>query len=218
MIIHIVAGGPNQYTPDLTVYRNNPDIIWIGVDRGTVYLLENGLEPNVAIGDFDSVTIEDYSVLKERHINIVKYPAEKDETDMELALHLALNRYKPKLIRIFGATGGRLDHFFANIHLFTVTKEKHPNVSLEVIDKRNTIEVKTPGLYKIEKSVDKCYISFIPMTKTVENLTLEGFKYPLKNRHISFGSTLCISNELIYDSGTYSFSKGILLVIRSGDE
>jgi thiamine pyrophosphokinase len=47
---------------------------------------------------------------------------------------------------------------------------------------------------------------------------LEGFKYPLKNRHIFFGSTLCISNELIYDFGTYSFTNGILLVIRSCDD
>ena len=61
------------------------------------------------------------------------------------------------------------------------------------------------------------YISFIPMTTSVENLTLTGFKYPLNNEHISFGSTLCISNELITNLGTYSFTKGILLVIRSAD-
>ena len=51
----------------------------------------------------------------------------------------------------------------------------------------------------------------------VENLTLLGFKYPLSNRHISFGSTLCISNELISEYGTYSFTSGILLTIRSKD-
>jgi thiamine pyrophosphokinase len=39
----------------------------------------------------------------------------------------------------------------------------------------------------------------------------------LKNRHISIGSTLCISNELISDYGTFSFSEGILIVIRSHD-
>jgi thiamine pyrophosphokinase len=61
------------------------------------------------------------------------------------------------------------------------------------------------------------YISFLPMTLAVTNLTLDGFKFPLKDRHISMGSTLCISNELISDYGTFSFSKGILLVIRSDD-
>jgi len=48
-------------------------------------------------------------------------------------------------------------------------------------------------------------------------LTLEGFKYPLSNCHISLGSTLCISNELLSSSGTFSISEGIVMVVRSSD-
>ena len=68
----------------------------------------------------------------------------------------------------------------------------------------------------MDKRLDKKYISFVPLTLKLRS-TLDGFKYPLKNRHISIGSTLCISNELISDNGTFSFSEGILLVIRSSD-
>ncbi|MEH7308113.1 thiamine diphosphokinase, partial [Neobacillus drentensis] len=71
--------------------------------------------------------------------------------------------------------------------------------------------------YTIEKLDTKKYISFVPLTLNIRNLTLEGFKFPLYNRHISIGSTLCISNELISDYGTFSFSEGILIVIRSHD-
>ena len=64
---------------------------------------------------------------------------------------------------------------------------------------------------------DKKYISFVPVSLNINGLTLEGFKYPLKDCHISIGSTLCISNELIRDYGTFSFSEGILIVVRSSD-
>ncbi|MFP3490646.1 thiamine diphosphokinase, partial [Staphylococcus sp. SIMBA_130] len=47
--------------------------------------------------------------------------------------------------------------------------------------------------------------------------TLVGYRYPLIERHISWGSSLCISNELVEENGSYSFSSGILLVVRSSD-
>jgi thiamine pyrophosphokinase len=77
--------------------------------------------------------------------------------------------------------------------------------------------VKAPGKYTVKKIKDKKYISFVPASLDVKDLTLDGFKYPLKDCHISVGSTLCISNELIRDCGTFSFSEGILIVVRSSD-
>lgn len=216
MIVHIVAGGPEFYLPNLSEYKEEGDIIWVGVDRGSIHLLNYGFIPDIAVGDFDSITAEEYDLLKEKNINIEKHPPEKDETDMELALTLAFS-YNPNRIRIFGATGGRLDHFLGNLFFLINLKERNEHIAFEMIDRKNLIEVKQPGTYKIKRLPDKQYISFIPITKNVENLTLDGFKYPLNNRHIFFGSTLCISNELIYNYGTYSFSKGILLVIRSND-
>ncbi|XBO87183.1 hypothetical protein AAGG52_10200 [Bacillus licheniformis] len=63
----------------------------------------------------------------------------------------------------------------------------------------------------------KPYISFLPFTETVKNLSLKGFKYSLNKCHIALGSTLCISNELIHSQGAFSFSEGILIMIRSTD-
>lgn len=216
MIVHIVAGGPESNLPNLNEYKEDGDIIWVGVDRGAIYLLNYGFIPEIAVGDFDSITAEEYDLLKENNLNIQRHPPEKDETDMELALNLAFS-YKPNKVRIFGATGGRLDHFLGNLFFLMNINEKTENVAFEMVDRNNFIEIQHPGTYKIKKIPNKQYISFIPITKKIENLTLNGFKYPLINRHIFFGSTLCISNELIYNYGTYSFSKGILLVIRSND-
>ncbi|WHY88042.1 thiamine diphosphokinase [Neobacillus novalis] len=215
MIINILAGGPEELLPDFTDYTEENNI-WVGVDRGVFHLLNRNIIPEIAFGDFDSVSPEELVFIERQVSKMKRYKPEKDETDMELALNWALAQ-KPSIIRLFGATGGRLDHLFANVHLLlNPLKEKNP-ASVYMIDRHNIAYLKEPGSYSIEKMKTKKYISFVPLTLEVSGITLVGFKFPLKNKHISLGSTLCISNELISDYGTFSFSEGILIVIRSHD-
>lgn len=213
MIINILAGGPIEELANLTEF-NEKESIWVGVDRGVLTLLSKGIRPAIAFGDFDSVTEEELQYLREKISSINLYQSEKDEPDLELALDWA-KKQQPKKIRIFGATGGRLDHFLGNVQLLLEAVQLHLNV--EIIDKQNILFAKSPGSYKISKMEEQKYISFLPISNPIENLTLEGFKYPLKNRHIPQNSALCISNELIVEHGNFSFTKGILLVIRSND-
>lgn len=215
MIINLLAGGPEELLPDLTHYQEK-DAIWVGVDRGVFHLIKRNIIPAMAFGDFDSVSKEELSVIEHQVSGIKKYKPEKDETDMELALNWALDQ-NPNCIRLFGATGGRLDHLFANVQLLINPIKANNPAEVYLIDQKNIIFLKEAGDYTIEKIPSKKYISFVPLTLEVTDLTLEGFKFPLKNRHITLGSTLCISNELINDYGTFSFSKGILIVIRSND-
>ncbi|WP_045515306.1 thiamine diphosphokinase [Neobacillus niacini] len=215
MNINILAGGPEELLPNLNEHSSENDI-WVGVDRGVYTLINKNITPEIAFGDFDSVSKEELLVIEGKVKEMKRFKPEKNETDMELALNWAIKQ-EPDLIRIFGATGGRLDHLLANVHLMVNPLMKGNKLNIVLIDNQNILALKGPGSYKIEKRVDKKYISFVPLTLNVEGLTLEGFKYPLIKRHISIGSTLCISNELISDNGTFSFSEGILLVIRSND-
>jgi thiamine pyrophosphokinase len=215
MIIHILAGGPADVLPDFNSYLNEK-ITWVGVDRGVYTLLEKGIKPSIALGDFDSVTEEEFQIIEKKVDQIFRFSPEKDETDMELALSWALKKI-PEKIRVFGATGGRLDHMFGNIQLLIQNNKNKNDVEIEIIDRQNIIFLKSPGTYTLQKITDKKYISFIPISAEVKGLTLIGFKYPLTECHISLGSTLCISNELLIDNGTFSFSEGILMIIRSTD-
>ncbi len=215
MIINILGGGPVAELPSLQEF-DQEDCMWLGVDKGVFTLLSLGITPNYAFGDFDSVSQEEWGVIENRVSNLRKYKPEKDETDMELALDWALTK-EPSRIRIFGATGGRLDHFLGNVQMLLKAELNQLSTHIEIINRQNYLYVKGPGSYPIEKIAEKKYISFIPVTPTVEGLTLDGFKYPLRNCHISLGSTLCISNELLNSSGTFSFSEGILMVVRSSD-
>lgn len=215
MIIHLLGGGPVDLLPDFNLYRD-PEIVWAGVDRGVYTLIANGIKPNIAFGDFDSVSDTEFGIIKESVNDLKKYKPEKDETDMEHALNWAIEQ-KPQLIRMFGSTGGRLDHMFGNIQLLLKASTDNRFVEIEMIDRQNILFIKTPGEYSLHKIAEKNYISFIPLSNEVSGITLKGFKYPLTNRHISLGSTLCISNELLSDYGTFSFSEGILMIVRSTD-
>lgn len=215
MNINIVAGGPPVFIPPVKNYHS-PGDLWIGVDRGTAVLLENGIKPDAAFGDFDSVTKKELAEFETAVPDLKKYKPEKDETDLELALSWAISK-NPAIIRIFGGTGGRIDHFLANIHLLEKNALEKRETEIVLIDRLNSVSVKAPGLYHLEKESGKKYISFLPGSSDVAGLTLKGFKYPLENRDVPRGSTLCVSNELIGKSGTFSFSEGILIVIRSND-
>ncbi|WP_240190001.1 thiamine diphosphokinase [Bacillus sp. P14.5] len=216
MIINILGGGPEEFIPDLEMYKEDEGAIWVGVDHGVFRLLHRGINPDMAFGDFDSVNDAEWKLIEEKVKQINRFMPEKDETDMELALNWAIDK-APGSIKIFGATGGRIDHFLANIQLLGKKENLHPAIEIEIIDIQNHVQIVPPGEYTLADKKQSKYVSFLPLSEKVEGLTLQGFKYPLENRNITTGSTLCISNELIQSTGTFSFLSGILMVIRSHD-
>lgn len=213
MIIHLVVGGPIDDMPKLIHFDSN-DVTWIGADRGVFYLLEEGITPVRAFGDFDSVSESEMEIIKSKVSDIELFIPEKDETDIEHALNWAIAQ-NPSNIKIFGATGGRMDHTLVNVQL--LYKSIETKIPMEIIDKQNIITLKEPNTYFLHKNEEYPYVSFIPLTMNVLGISLDGFKYGLSNKDISLSSTLCISNELELEKGTYSFKDGILLVVRSKD-
>jgi thiamine pyrophosphokinase len=213
MIINILAGGPDSRLPSLH-HESWQDGVWVGVDRGVLRLLEQGIQPFKAFGDFDSITEHELVFVREQLDKLEVFPAEKDEIDLELALMWAIEQ-KPSLIRIFGATGGRMDHMFGAVQL--LYKGLNAAVPIQLIDRQNTVSMHLPGTYDVEQKAAYRYLSFVAFSNEIRGLTLRGVKYPLTNHTIEWGSTLCISNELIQQRGTFSFEQGILMMIRSND-
>ncbi|MDY0396330.1 thiamine diphosphokinase [Virgibacillus halophilus] len=212
MKVGIVANGPATLLPDLSLYDQID--VWIGADRGAFVLLEKGLDVDYAVGDFDSMDNAEKKAVKENAGIFKIYPSEKDETDLELAILEAME-LRPDTVLLFGATGGRMDHTLVNIQILARFAEN--GIAAKLIDRTNTIELALPGSHTLTNDPEYPYISFIPMTPTVTGLTLQHFYYPLENETISFGSTLCVSNKLIANSGTFSIDEGIVLVIKSRD-
>lgn len=211
--VAIVGNGPVELHPDFQHFMSEIDI-WIGADRGALTLTKSQIPIEYAVGDFDSINEEEKGAIQKNTNFFEEYPPEKDETDLQLALRKAYELH-PDKIYLFGVTGGRLDHELVNIQLLysIITK----GIRGIIIDKSNYLELTLPGEHIIQHDDNYPTISFIPFTHHVKGLSLSEFKYALVDQTISWGSTLCISNRLLLNNGTFSYKEGILLLVKSCD-
>ena len=112
---------------DLTVGSINvgEDDLVIAVDGGLNYCSVLEVEPDLILGDFDSVGEEQREALLELQKQIpdrvIALKPEKDDTDMLAALKLGLE-FGYTSFQIYAATGGRLEHTIANIQCLRYLK------------------------------------------------------------------------------------------------
>ena len=192
--------------------KNKYDII-IAVDKGLEVLDLLEIKPNYIIGDFDSIDKEILKKYEELKIEIKKLIPEKDLTDTESALQLAIEM-KSKDISIIGAIGTRLDHVISNVHILKQALDK--NVQARIINENNEIQLVNKSII-INKDNNHKYISFIPLTTEVIGVTITGMKYCLNNYTFSIGNSLGVSNEQIQDVAEIKIKNGILIMIKSND-
>src|SRR5689334_754444 len=114
----IVASAPEL---DLGPYREHIRAaeLLIAADGGALPLLRAGMTPHMAIGDMDSIDAAGLAELEARGVAIRRFPREKDETDLELALLYAAQA-GATAIDVLGALGGRWDHTLANVALLAL--------------------------------------------------------------------------------------------------
>lgn len=214
-IVIVCAGGPKDEVMSFTPYERQ-QVIYIGADRGTIHLLEQGIIPKEAIGDFDSVSQAEYEQIQESVDRVDAFQAEKDETDTELAVERALG-YEPSAIIVTGVTGGRLDHMMSALQLLLRFQEQAPEISFSIRNQQNELSILFPGRHTVAKDLDFHYLSLFPLREQITAMTLTGFRYDVSNEEMVFGTTKFTSNELLEETGTISFSTGICLVVRSSD-
>lgn len=177
---------------------------YIGVDHGVEELLKQGITPKFAIGDFDS--LQNRQTLENLNIQIL--PERKDVTDTHAAIDYLLSKGYDE-IEIYGATGGRLDHFFAVMCLL----EKYQDVKLKVIDQQNCIQLLKPGIHHIENK-DYYYFSLFALDES--DLSIKQAEYTLDHYLLKREDPLCVSNEV---KGEYAIieNSGNILLIQSKD-
>ena len=211
----IIAGGEINQEQLMKYCKAHNGQNIIAVDRGLEALYQFNMVPNHVVGDFDSVSKSIWQFYqKNAEIVFHKYNPKKDYTDTDIALKLAIE-LNSSSITIMGALGKRMDHALANIHIPKEALEV--GIPCQILDSYNKIYlVKDHRQLAKDKTYGK-YISFLPLTTTVEGITLKGFQYPLNNASLSIGLSLGISNEIVEEMATIELKKGILIVIESKD-
>lgn len=207
--IAIVAGGI-MHKRFLAEIRKSDGVI--GVDGGALWLLNQGIVPDVAVGDFDSVTQREKRKIHDQAKKYIEYPGKKDATDLELALEEAI-RLHPKEVRMYGVLGRRFDHALAAAHLLQMLSSH--NIYGEIVDNFNKMIVVRRQL-KLLPDRTYPYISIIPL-ESYAIVTLEGFAYAVSRAVFRLGGSLGVSNEISGTSATITVHKGLVLVIQSRD-
>jgi len=198
----------NKWPPgfELSMQR---DLI-IAADGGFNHCRKWNVMPHVLIGDMDSVNPSDLEALGDGEIEIQRFPVKKDETDLHLALQLAIDRNAREII-LLGALGDRWDMTLANVLILTAPLLR--GVQVKILD-GNCELVCLHGHQKINlDGKPGCGVSLIPLTGSVSGVTLRGLEYTLDKDTLPVGTTRGISNILKEDSAEIAIESGILLVV-----
>lgn len=195
--------------------RIRPGDLLVGADRGALFLLQHGYIPDLALGDFDSVTAEEAAQIERQSKAFISCdPVMKDWTDTEMAFSWALEQ-QPREVILCGVLGSRWDHSLANLHL--LRKGLDAGTPCLIVDAHNEIALMDANNPMQLQGSRLANVSLLPLTMQVSGITLEGFLYPLTNATLTIGQSLGISNVLLEPVGTIAITDGLLLVIRSSD-
>ncbi len=175
----------------------------IAVDGGFASLEAAGCVPDLALGDFDSLGFVPEDV------PVKLFPAEKDASDMELALEEALTR-GAGTVEVYGALGGRLDHTLANLLLLASFAERGLDVA--VVGERERIALLVgPGELLIE-AADEGIVSVFSLSDVATGVCEEGLKYGLDHVALTNRTSWGLSNELAGAAARISVESGTLAV------
>lgn len=207
----IFTGG--RICPEFIHERPSGDDLAVAADGGYKNAELLGVSVSYLIGDFDSFEGGEPEATVPRSTEIIRVPAEKDATDTQLAVTLALEKGADEILLI-GGLGGRLDHTLSSLSILESLDKNH--VHAVMTDGQNRVRFIRSTSYLIARSEYR-YLSLIAVDETVKGVSIEGCKYPLKNARLERGFQYAVSNELTGNCALVSVKKGGIYIIESRD-
>jgi thiamine pyrophosphokinase len=183
----------------------------IAADGGLERAAALGLDVAVAIGDFDSATPQSVDAVERRGARVVRHPAAKDATDLELALDEAV-AMGARSILVIGSDGGRLDHLTAGMLLLGA--DSYREVALDAVLGETRIAVVRSTRTLAGEIGDT--LTLPPVNGAAAGVTTTGLEYPLRHERLEPGSTRGVSNVFAEPIATVTLEQGTLLALRPG--
>ena len=184
-------------------FSPQPDDFLIAADAGYLRLQHMSLEPDIIIGDFDSLGAPP------RHPHVIPLKKEKDETDMIAALSEGFSRGYRRF-HIFGGTGKRLDHTLANLQALAWLAQRDARGIL-FGEAEQITAIKDSALFFPEGSAGT--VSMFAHSDNAYGVNIYGLKYPLKDSLVTNQFPIGVSNELTGKTGCISVRQGTLWVL-----
>ena len=205
MKAYIYIGG--EIDKDAVSETPAPGDLTVAADGGWHNAVALGVLPRVLLGDFDSIGTDALPDAEE----ILQVPAEKDRTDTQLAVDLALSRGADDIVLI-GGLSGRLDHTVANLALLEYLSER--GVHARITDGRNRARFIKNGGTILPRS-EFTYFSLVAVTDKVKGLTVKGAKYPLDGAVLTRTVPYAVSNEIVGNCALVEVRRGAVYIIES---
>lgn len=159
----------------------------IAADGGYDQLRAWGISPHLAVGDFDSLGRAPEGV------PTLRFPPEKDDTDMMLAVQEGLKRGCGRFL-LYGGLGGRLDHTLANLHILAFLARKH--IPAFLLGPDCAITALCNGALAFSAGY-RGTLSLFAWGGAAEDVTLSGLRYPLDHGALVPDRPLGVSNEFL---------------------
>ncbi|MGQ9925452.1 MAG: thiamine diphosphokinase [Chloroflexaceae bacterium] len=204
----IVANAPAFQAEPFRDLLARADLL-IAADGGGNALFAAGLTPDLVIGDLDSLALEVAGAFAAAGVTFLRYPMEKDETDLELALLAAVAR-QADTIDVLGAIGGRWDQGLSNVALLALPELIGRRVRLLDVDQEAYL---ARGETPIAGAVGDT-ISLLPLGGPARGVTTRGLAYALEDEELRFERSRGVSNVIVRLPAAVLVREGMLLVVR----
>ena len=206
---HIFTGG-DPVSADRSAGLPAPDLV-LAADSGAELAAAAGRSVDVLVGDLDSIAEETLDAALADGAVVEAHPADKDATDLELALDAALQRGADEIV-VIGGGGGRLDHLLGNAAV--ISSPALRGASVRWVLEHETAYVVHGG--RGRTTIPAAYgtsFSAVPMGGNATGVTISGAKWDLSDAVLKAGSSLGVSNQVRGTEITVEADGGALLVI-----
>lgn len=188
------------------------DVI-IAADGGVRIARTHGLPIHVVVGDLDSASAGDLVWARAENAEIVEYPADKDHTDLELALDVADEAGVDRIVAV-GIEGGRLDHELGNWAALCAKRTARVDVHTE----HGTVSILHGDSHgRLDMTGTRGdLVSLIARSDEATGVRTTGLRWPLDGATLSSTTTRGISNEFAEPEASVEVGTGTLMVVRPG--
>jgi thiamine pyrophosphokinase len=204
----IVANAPGFDAEPFRALLSRADLL-IAADGGGNALYTREIIPHMIVGDLDSLSDAAQAAFRTAGVDIMRFPAAKDETDLELAFLAAIERGATQ-IDVLGALGGRWDQGLANVALLALPELRGRRVRLLDRDQEAFL---VQDAAAISGRVGDT-VSLLPIGGDAHGITTQGLQYPLTAATLHFERSRGVSNVLTATPAYVTLQAGRLLVVR----
>ena len=183
----------------------------IAADAGALALERWGIDPGLVVGDLDSLGLERAADIGRRGATVIPFPAEKAESDLELAMRYALESGADDIV-ILGAFGRRLDHAMANMLL--LADPAYRGWALRAVRGYEQLRALHGGKRLTLDSPVGAIVTLLPVGGDARGVTTRGLRYGLDGDTLHFGRSRGLSNEITASPASVSLEHGVLFVIE----